>query len=257
MSGPPVVIMGMGQVGGVFAHGLLAAGRPVYPLRRGDSPEALFQEIPDPALVLVCVGEAALRPAVESLPDAWLDRLGLVQNELLPAFWQGRGIPTPSVAVIWFEKKRDTPLTPIRPTAVYGPRSALLASGLEALGVPVRQVGDEEGLVFELLLKMLYLWTLNFAGLEMIEGSTAAELRAQRPDLYRSVSGEVLELLGRMAGAEGLDRERFLRGLDEAISARPAQRCTGRRARQRLERALAHARRFDLALPALERIARP
>ena len=45
---PPVVIVGMGEMGGVFARGLLGAGHPVHPALRNTSLPKLAQALPDP-----------------------------------------------------------------------------------------------------------------------------------------------------------------------------------------------------------------
>ncbi len=44
----PVVVIGMGQLGGVFARGFLRAGRPVYPIVRGMDMDKAAAAIPDP-----------------------------------------------------------------------------------------------------------------------------------------------------------------------------------------------------------------
>lgn len=83
----PVVVVGLGQLGSVLSEGFLRAGYPVVPVLRRTPPESLSQITPEPALVLVTVGEDDLAPAVSRLPSAWRSKLGLVQNELLPDQW--------------------------------------------------------------------------------------------------------------------------------------------------------------------------
>ena len=51
-----VVIIGLGQLGRVFAGGLLRVGCSVVPVNRGDDMAALAQRHPAPELVLVAVG---------------------------------------------------------------------------------------------------------------------------------------------------------------------------------------------------------
>jgi len=36
---PPIVIIGIGELGGVFARAFLYAGYPVYPVTRGSQPD--------------------------------------------------------------------------------------------------------------------------------------------------------------------------------------------------------------------------
>ena len=39
------------------------------------------------------------------MPESWRDRVGLVQNELLPPDWEVHGIVDPTVVAVWFMKK--------------------------------------------------------------------------------------------------------------------------------------------------------
>ena len=80
----PVVLIGVGEMGGVFARGLLRAGHPLYPLNRGDDADALAAELPQPALVLLALAEKDLHSSLEALPAAWKDRLGLLQTNCCP-----------------------------------------------------------------------------------------------------------------------------------------------------------------------------
>ena len=52
----PVVLIGVGEMGGVFARGLLRLGHPVYPVTRDTDISALASQLPEPAMVLVAVG---------------------------------------------------------------------------------------------------------------------------------------------------------------------------------------------------------
>ena len=53
-----IVIIGMGELGGVFARGFLRCGHPVYPITRQMDMQQESLTIPEPALVLVCVQES-------------------------------------------------------------------------------------------------------------------------------------------------------------------------------------------------------
>jgi len=85
MAKKPVVVVGMGEMGSVFARGLLRLGHPVYALNRNDSMKKLAKALPKPGMVLVAVGESELDTALRGIPKAWRKRLALLQNELLPA----------------------------------------------------------------------------------------------------------------------------------------------------------------------------
>ena len=132
----PVVLVGVGEMGGVFARGLLRSGHPVFPVNRGDDLAARAAEIPDPELVLVAVAEADLPGVLERMPEAWADRLGLLQNELLPADWAA--FPDPTVISVWFEKKPGQDAKVIIPSPVFGPQAGLIADALESIGIATR-----------------------------------------------------------------------------------------------------------------------
>ena len=46
----PVVIIGIGEMGGVFARGFLKSGHPVYPVNRSMDNEQAAEEIPENGL---------------------------------------------------------------------------------------------------------------------------------------------------------------------------------------------------------------
>lgn len=247
----PVVVWGLGQMGGAFAHGFLRCGRAVHPVTRATDPEALARAVPDPALVLVAVGEGDLAEVFARVPEAWRERLGLIQNELLPDEWKERGLPMPTVGVVWFEKKRDKPLHAVLPTVSAGPRSNVLAEALRALDIPQEEVEDER-LLFELVKKNLYILTANIAGLET--GGTVSELWSEHRDLAGDVAAEVIALQAWRAG-EALPQRELIRAMADAFAADPEHACTGRSAPARLRRALGQARQASLHVPTLQRIA--
>ncbi len=100
----PIVIIGIGELAGVFAKAFLRCGYPVYPVTRGMNLEQECLQIPSPELVLVTVQENQLHSVLEQLPELWRNKVGLLQNELLPRDWQRYTIENPTVTVIWFEK---------------------------------------------------------------------------------------------------------------------------------------------------------
>ena len=101
-----IALVGVGEMGGVFARGFLRAGHPVYPVTREMDMAAAAVAVPDPALVLVAVAEGDLHAVLSELPERWRDRVGLLQNELLPRDWQRHGLENPTVISVWFEKKK-------------------------------------------------------------------------------------------------------------------------------------------------------
>lgn len=247
----PVVIIGIGEMGGVFARGLLRRGHPVHPVTRLMDLQDSAARLPGPALVLVAVAEQDLHPVLETLPEAWRDRVGLLQNELLPRDWARHGLKGVTVVAVWFEKKRGQDVKVLLPSPVFGPRARLLAEALGALDIPTRVVDDFDAMRDELVLKNLYILTTNIAGL--VCGGTVGELWAAHRPLAEAVADDVLALQASLTGVP-LNRSEFLRRLEEAIQADPQHRCTGRSAPARLARALLLADEAGLAVPKLREI---
>ncbi|NOY94634.1 MAG: hypothetical protein GXP55_25935, partial [Deltaproteobacteria bacterium] len=79
-----VAILGLGQMGGVFARAFLATDREIAPILRSTEPAVARERLLRAAELLVAVGEADLEAALESLPEQVRGRVGLLQNELLP-----------------------------------------------------------------------------------------------------------------------------------------------------------------------------
>lgn len=248
----PVIVVGLGELGGVLSHGLLRTGRPVFPVTRRESLREHAARGVDPELVLVTVGEADLEPVLADVPEPYRDRLGLVQNELLPRDWLAQGLATPTVAVVWFEKKPGRAVNVVLPTVLFGQSAALLEEALGELEIPTRRAADEEALLAALIEKNLYILTTNLAGLRT--GGTVHELWRDHHELARTVAGEVLDIQGFLTEWQ-LPRASLMQTLERAIEADPDHKCTGRSAPVRLARAIGHADRGGLAIPTLRAIA--
>lgn len=247
----PIVLVGVGEMGGVFARGFLRAGHPVFPVTRAMDLNAAAMAVHDPVLVLVAVAEADLHPVLAELPEAWRDRVALLQNELLPRDWRRHGLERPTVISVWFEKKRGREAKVILPSPAHGPGAGLLATALERLDIPARVLDGEAELLEELVLKNLYILVSNICGLTV--GGTVGELWQAHRGLALEVAADVLALQEHLTG-HGLDHERLVAGLAEAFAADAAHQCQGRSAPQRLQRALEQADAAGLAVPALRRI---
>ncbi len=247
-----VVVIGIGQMGGVFARGFLRTGHLVAPVVRTTEPATVAAEFPEPDLALVAVAEADLDAALASLPDSWRGRAGLLQNELLPGDWQRHGVVDPTVAVVWFEKKAGKPVTVIIPTPVYGPQAALVADALGSLEIPATVLASAAELTFELVAKNLYILVANIAGLET--GGTVGGLWADHRELAQAVADDVLAVQEALVG-EPLPRARLLDHLAAAFAADPEHGATGRSAPARLARAIGHAHEHGIGAPTLRRIA--
>jgi len=246
-----VAIIGLGEMGGVFARGLLRAGHPVYPITRTMDMQAEAAMLADPALVLVAVAEDDLQPVLQQLPAQWQDRIGLLQNELLPRDWSTLSLQDPTVISVWFEKKKGQDAKVIIPSPAYGPNAALLHEALSAIDIPCRILASEDALLFELVRKNVYILTTNISGL--ITGGTVSELWHRHEALARKVADEVMDIQAWLTGSE-LPRKRLLEGMLEAFTADPDHKCTGRSAPARLARALRHADQAGLPVPQLREI---
>jgi hypothetical protein len=247
-----VVVIGLGQLGRVFAGGFLRSGHTVVPVNRGDDMFSVAHAHPDPALVLVAVAENDLHRVLAAMPGAWRPHIALIQNELLPRDWEKYRYAEPTVISVWFEKKKGSDAKPLIPSPVAGPGAALLCGALTAIDLPCHEVAPGDELLFELVRKNVYILTTNIAGLKT--GGTVAQLWAQHEDFARQVANEVMDIQDALTGVAH-DRDKLIAGMIEAFDGDPGHGCTGRSAPARLARALQHADAYGLAVPTLRSLA--
>lgn len=250
----PIIVIGTGEMAGVFSRGLLKQGHPLVPVTRQMDMAQIAVAVPQPVLVLVTVGENDLQAVLARIPAAWRNRVGLLQNELLPRDWQRHGIDNPTVIAVWFEKKKGQDYKVLVPSPVYGPAAPIIARALESLDIPVWELGDADELTFELVRKNVYILTTNIAGLVLPAGTDVAALWNEHQALAREVADEVMDIQFRLIGTE-LPRDKLIAGMVEGIEGDLRHKCLGRSAPARLARALEHADRFGLAVPRLHAIA--
>ena len=162
----PVVVIGIGEIGSVFARGFMKLGYPVVPVTREMDMALVAADVPEPEMVVVAVAEKDLHATLAALPDIWMDRLVLLQNELLPCDWQQHGLNNPTVISVWFEKKKGMDSKVVIASPAYGQFAELLKEALASLEIPAVVLNSDESLLFELVLKNLYILTTNIAGLE-------------------------------------------------------------------------------------------
>ncbi len=249
---PPVVVIGIGEMGSVFARGFLRIGHPVYPVTRDTDMRAAARELPAPELVLVAVAENALHEALKILPPAWHDRAALLQNELLPRDWERYGLVRPTVISVWFEKKRGQDVKVLIPSPIHGPHANLLQDCLASLDIPTRVLHDDEELLFELVVKNVYILTTNCAGL--ISKGSVSNLWDRHRGLAQDVAREVIQIQEYLTGRH-LDSERLMNAMLAAFAGDPEHGCTGRSAPARLARALQQAQSAGIETPVLRMIA--
>ncbi len=248
----PVVVIGIGEIGSVLARGFLRLAYPVVPVTRDMDMAVVAADVSEPEMVVVAVAEKDLHVTLAGLPDVWRDRVVLLQNELLPKDWQQHGLQNPTVISIWFEKKKGMDAKVVIDSPAFGQFADLLHEALATLDIPVSVLDDEASLVFELVLKNLYILTTNIAGLEA--GGNVRELWLNHNDLACDVAGDVLDIQEYLL-ADGVNRSALIEGMLKAFDGDPEHGCTGRSAPARLARALAIADDAALDVPSLRRIA--
>ncbi|MCP5135283.1 MAG: hypothetical protein H6981_00575 [Gammaproteobacteria bacterium] len=247
----PIVLIGVGEMGGVFARALLRAGHPVFPITRDMDMAVEAAALPDPDLVLISVAEKDLAAVLTQLPDRWRARAGLLQNELLPRDWLAHGLSEPTVISVWFEKKKGQDAKVLIPSPAFGPKADLLVNALQGIDIAARSVPSASAMRDELVLKNVYILTTNIAGL--VVGGTVSELWRDHEALAREVAGEVVQIQAWLTG-EQLDSEALIQGMLVAFDGDPDHGCMGRSAPARLARALELADQAGLSVPKLRAI---
>lgn len=251
MTKRPIIIVGMGEMAGVFARGFLRAGYPVYPVTREMNMQQQAAQIANPQLVLVAVAESDLQPVLQNLPNTWKDQLVLLQNELLPHDWQQHQLE-PTVISVWFEKKKGQDFKVLIPSPAYGDKADMLVDSLGAIGIAARKLHSAEELLFELVVKNVYILTTNIAGLKT--GGTVSTLWQNHQPLARAVASEIIELQQKLTG-QTFEQEQLIDAMLQAFDGDPEHNCMGRSAPARLQRALKLAQQYQLQLPTLQQIA--
>ena len=237
---PPIIIIGIGELAGVFARAFLRNGHPVYPITRGMNMIAEAENVPEPQLVLVAVAEKDFHPVMETLPDQWRNHLVLLQNELLPRDWETYDIENPTVISVWFEKKKGMDYNAILPSPVYGAMADLVAESLEQIQIPCKILPSQDDLLFELVLKNVFVVTINIAGLVLEDGTTTSMLWRKHQKLALDVADDVIDLQEFVTG-KTFSRDRLREGLLAGIKGDPNHKCRGRSAHGRLNRAVQFA----------------
>jgi len=248
----PVVIIGIGEMAGVFARGFLRLGHPVYPITRNMDISREAAALPAPELVLVAVAEKDLQATLECIPAEWRGRLALLQNELLPSDWQTHHLESPSIISVWFEKKKGQDAKVLIPSPAHGHHAETLVNALQCIDIPGYIANSSDEMLYELVRKNVYILTTNICGLET--GGTVFELWKNHETLARSVADEVMDLQEWLTG-QTLPRDKLVAGMLDAFDGDPNHKCMGRSASARLQRALTLAEQANLDTPQLRKIA--
>jgi ketopantoate reductase len=245
----PIVIIGLGQLGSLFSTGFLRLGYPVFPVLRDDQPIAAAESI-HPITVVAAVGETDLPNLLSSLPEAWKDRITLISNELLPATWRTHAIHNPTIISVQFEKKHGQPVVIDHPSPVFGPQADLLIDALRTLSIPTIKIEELEAMTHHLVLKNLYILTLNLGGLTA--QTKAGELLSQHRGITEKIWAELFSIQQAMVETS-LDPAILKQQTLDYLALAP-ERGAGRSAAARLERAIEHARRLGIQVPTLNKI---
>jgi len=248
----PIVVIGLGELGSVFARGFLRLGYPVQGVTRDMDAQIVANSIKNPEAVLVSVGEADIAQTLSTIPDVWKDKVILLQNELLPRDWQAAEIPDPTVISVWFEKKKGMDSKVVLPSPIYGAKSKLVFDALSQVDLPSYLLDSEEELTYELVRKNLYILTTNIAGLEV--GGNVEALMNEHKEVMNTVANDVLDIQDYLTETTN-DRQRLMEGLIEAIHGDLQHGCMGRSAPARLTRALGFADKAGLEVSKLREIA--
>ncbi|WP_369177168.1 hypothetical protein [Candidatus Thiodubiliella endoseptemdiera] len=249
----PIVVLGIGELGSVFSRAFLKNNYPVYPITRQTDISALANTI-DPELILVYTAEADLQKALYRIPKQWKDRVVLMQNELLPRDWQAHNFTHPTIISVWFEKKKGMDSKVLISSPAFGAKAKILVESLALIDIPANIIANEDELLFELVLKNLYILTTNIAGLTLKTGANVENLRNHHLDLMRAVSSDILTLQSALTN-KSFNKNKLEQGMMKAFEGDLAHQCMGRSAPGRLKRTLELAKTLNLSVPTLKDIA--
>lgn len=247
-----IVVLGIGELGSVFARCFLKNNYPVYPITRATDINELSNSI-DPELILVCTDEADLQTALKSIPNKWKDRVVMMQNELLPRDWKSYHFDNLTVISVWFEKKKGMDSKVLISSPAYGKKAQILVDSLALINIPAHVLDNENDLLFELVVKNLYILTTNIAGLAIEAGANVNDLRNNHLALMRDLSKEILSLQTQLTG-QTFNEAELEKSMIKAFEGDLEHGCMGRSAPARLNRALELASEFNLKVPTLQKI---
>ncbi len=249
-----IVIVGMGQLAGVLASAFLRKGYPVFPITRNMNMSEEVNTITNPRMVVVAVAKKDFKSVMDEMPDQWLDKLVLIQNELLPGDWEAFDVLDPTILSVWFEKKKGMDYNPVLSTPVFGPHAELIVNSLQDIDIPCRIVGSMDEMAAELVAKNIFVLTINICGLALPDGTTTSMLWEKDRDLALAVADDVIDIQEHVTGRK-FDRARLMEGLKKGLYGDPEHKCKGRSARGRLDRILDIADQSGLKIKSIRELA--
>lgn len=249
----PIITWGMGELGSVISRGFLKLGHPVYPVTRDNPIDLWLEGGINPLTLLIAVGEADLHSVLRQIPTQWKDRVILIQNELLPQDWQAAQLINPTVLSVWFEKKPGMDSKVVQSSPVFGPHAQEVVQALAKLKLPAVELNSTDALVYELVVKNLYILTTNIAGLKV--GGNVSDLENKHSKLLNEVAKDVIDLQEALCH-KTFDRAALMDSLKMAFHGDLHHQCLGRSGPARLKRALALGDEHKLSLQTLRKIAK-
>jgi ketopantoate reductase len=246
-----LIIVGLGELGQLYGASALRAGLRVTPVTRHTSLEGAVEQLGRDVPILVAVGEADLDGVLAALPPARRDAVILLQNELFPERWERHDL-TPTVMVPWILKKRGQPLLVARSTPVYGRFAELVRALHEVAGFEAEVLPTRAALEQALVDKYAFILTVNALGL--LRDLPLEAWLAQDPANVRELALEAAQLGAALCGGAPNPQQSLL-AVERGMRAMGAMRARGRSAGERVQRAVANARKLGIATPLLAQAA--
>lgn len=243
-----LVVYGVGELGKLFGAAALRAGIRVTPITRQANAREILDDVAEGTAKLIAVGESELDGVLSGLPARHRTDIILLQNELFPGSWSKHDLE-PTVLVPWVLQKRGLATQAAGPSFFFGPQAQLLAELLAVLELPAQPLVDTQALQQALVDKYTFILTINALGL-LVDRTLGLWLQEDSTRVW-DICREATELGARLCDAHVVAEQARLateQGM-RALSAVPAR---GRTARDRVERAVAHATRLEQLVPSLQ-----
>lgn len=245
-----LLLLGVGQLGRLYAGGALRSGACVVPILRDTDVAPVLCAYPEGTPVLCAVGESDLDDAVARFPIDRRADLVFVQNELLPDDLERLGARGATLAVVWTLQKPGMPTLVARATGVGGRHAAAVLAWHRALELPCT-LYPPELLAIEAAAKYAFIVAINALG--VLAPHTVGEWRRRDPARVDALVREATAIAVARIDAPTAFDETLSRVWDGAtgFEALPTR---GRSSAARVVRALGHAARLSLSTPTLTEV---
>lgn len=250
-----LTVIGLGNLGRLYAGGALKAGRVVCPVNRGDDVVAALARSGPGDPVLVGVGEAALPAVCAALPAERRADAILVQNGLARPRMRELGVGGATLAVVWTLEKPSFARLESLPMGAYGPQATFMREATAAIGLRCATSGIEgstdagidEGT--DAAAKHAFILAINALGL--VRPITVGEWLESDPARVDAFVAEGARLAGPMLGVQA-DPTKVAGRARAGMSGFGALPCRGRTALDRVDAARAFAATRGIPTPALD-----